>query len=407
MTEESLSVAELLARLQEAVVTAYPSPVWVRGEVSGFRRTSGGAAFFRLADPDVADTSLDVAARGRVMFEIDRVLGDVGLGSLRDGVGVKVRGTVGVDTRRSAIRLTLLEVDPAFTAGRLALDRAAVIARMAGDGSLVANKAHPIPLVPLRIGLVTSRGSAAHGDFTDQLRRSGYRFSVKTAHTSVQGDSAAQRVATALERFTPELVDMVALLRGGGSKLDLAVFDTETVARAVSRVPVPVITGIGHDMDRSVADEAASVMTKTPSAAGEWLVARVREFAGRIDTARSSIRAEATNALRRHHHLLRHTASDIAGGATALHRQSDLLDRLGSDITNVSRDVLARQLTMLNALAEWFSAVDVGATLRRGFAIVTRPDGKSVVRSVGEVSPGEPLLIRLDDGTVRVRVEVE
>lgn len=407
MTDRSLSVSELLFGLQEAVVTAYPTPVWVRGEVSGFRRTSGGAAFFRLADPDVADTSLDVAARGRVMAEIDRALGDVGLGALRDGVGVKVKGTVGIDTRRSTVRLTLLEVDPAFTAGRLALDRAAVIAKMAEDGSLAANKTHPIPLVPLRVGLVTSRGSAAHGDFTDQLRRSGYRFSVKTVHTSVQGDTAADRVAAALGRFTPDQVDMVALLRGGGSKLDLAVFDTETVARAVSRVPVPVITGIGHDMDRSVADEAASIVTKTPSAAGEWLVGRVRDFAGRIDTARSSIRAEATNALRRHHHLLRTAAADVAGGATALRRQSDLLDRMGSEVVTASRDVLTRERTMLNALREWFSAIDVEPTLKRGFAIVTRPDSITVVRSVAEVSPGERLLVRLGDGTFRVRVEEE
>ena len=407
MTDQSLSVSELLTGLQEAIVAAYPTSVWVRGEVSGFRRTSGGAAFFRLVDPDVAETSLDVAARGRVMAEIDRVLGDVGLGSLRDGVGVKVRGTVGVESRRSTIRLTLLEVDPAFTAGKLALDRAAVLAKMAQDGSLAANRTHAIPLVPLRVGLVTSRGSAAHGDFIDQLRRSGYRFSVKTAHTSVQGDAAAGRVAAALDRFGSEVVDMVALLRGGGSKLDLAVFDTEVVARAVSRVPVPVITGIGHDMDRSVADEAASVVTKTPSAAGEWLVGRVRDFAGRIDTARSSIRAESTNALRRHHHLLRSAASDISGGATALRRQSDRLERISTEIATASRDVLTRQRTLLKTLAEWFSAVDLEPTLKRGFAIVTRADEGSVVRSAAGLSPGERLLIRLSDGTVPVRVEEE
>jgi exodeoxyribonuclease VII large subunit len=407
VTERSFTVSELLVGLQEAVVMAYPTPVWVRGEVSGFRRTSGGAAFFRLADPEVADTSLDVAARGRVMSEIDRVLGESGLGSLRDGVGVKLKGTVGVDTRRSTVRLTLLDVDPAFTAGRLALDRADVLARMAADGSLPANGAHPLPLVPLRVGLVTSRGSAAHGDFMDQLRRSGYRFSVKIAHTSVQGDAAADRVAAALGRFSRDLVDVVALLRGGGSKLDLAVFDTETVARAVSRVPVPVITGIGHDMDRSVADEAASIVTKTPSAAGEWLVGRVNDFAARLETARTSIRAEATNALRRHHQLLRKAASDVSAGRTALHRQTDLLDRMATGVADVSRDVVSRQKALLEAFGDWFAAVDLEPTLQRGFAVVTREDGKSVVRSKSDVTRGERLLIRLADGTVPVIVDAE
>lgn len=402
MSAESLTVSELLAGLQQTVVTAYPTPIWVRGEVTGFRRTSGGAAFFRLADPEVADTSLDVAARGRVMAEVDRVLSSVGLGSLRDGVGVKVKGTIGVDARRSTVRLTLLEVDPAFTAGQIAIDRAAVIAKMSADGSLGANQSLPLPLVPLRVGLVTSRGSAAHGDFVDQLRRSGFRFSVKIVHTAVQGESAAEQVAAALGRFTPDVVDVVALLRGGGSKLDLAVFDTETVARAVSRVPVPVVTGIGHDQDRSVADEAASIVTKTPSAAGEWLVGRVKDYADRLDRARQSIRTEAGNALRRHHQLLRNAASDISGGATALRRQSDLLNRIRSEIASASRDLLTRQETMLSALGEWFSAVDVEPTLKRGFAIVTTEDGRTVIRSTSQVTPGEHLLIRLGDGTVRV-----
>lgn len=405
MNDRSLSVSELLIRLQEAVVTAYPAPVWIRGEVTGFRRTSGGAAFFRLADPDVDDTSLDVAARGRVMAEVDRVLADAGLGSLRDGIGVRIRGTVGVEARRSTVRLTLLEVDPAFTAGRLALDRAALIRAMTADGSLGANKTLPLPLVPLRVGLVTSRGSAAHGDFIDQLRRSGYRFAVKTTHTPVQGDGAPERVAAALGRFTADLVDVVALLRGGGSKLDLAVFDTEIVARAVSRVPVPVITGIGHEMDRSVADEAAAIATKTPSAAGEFLVARANDFARRLETARHFIRAEAGSALRRHRQLLRNAASDIAGGAAALRRQSDALTGIATDVAVASRDVLTRHRTMLQTLGDWFAAVDVEPTLRRGFAILLKDDETKVIKSVDDVRPGERLVIRLADGTVRVIAE--
>lgn len=405
--DRSLTVSELLGRLREVVVAAFPTPLWVRGEVIGYRRTSGGAAFFRLADPDVADTSLDVAARGRVMADVDRVLSEAGLGALRDGVAVRIRGTVGVEVRRSTVRLTLLEVDPTFTAGRLALDRAALVARMSADGSLAANKRHPIPLVPLRVGLVTSRGSAAHGDFVDQLRRSGYRFSVKTAHTSVQGDAAAERVAAALDRLGAEQVDVIALLRGGGSKLDLAVFDTETVARAVSRAPVAVITGIGHEMDRSVADEAAAIVTKTPSAAGEWLVARVADYAGRLETARHAIRTEAANAVRRHRQLLHRTAADVAGGAATLRRQEDAIGRLRSEIADYSRDVIRRQRTMLDALAEWFAAVDVESTLKRGFAILLRADGRTVVRSAGGVGAGERLLVRLADGTVRVEVEEE
>jgi exodeoxyribonuclease VII large subunit len=402
--EQSLTVSELLAAVQEVVVTAFPAPIWVRGEVTGFRRTSGGAAFFRLADPDVDNAALDVAGRGRVMAEIDRVLGETGLGRLGDGIEVRAKGTIGVEGRSSVVRLSLLEIDPTFTAGRLAIERAEVIKRITADGSIRANRSLPLPLVPLRVGLVTSRGSAAHGDFTDQLRRSGFRFTVKTAHVTVQGEEAPQRVATALSRFTPATVDMVALIRGGGSKLDLAVFDTETVARAVAGVGVPVIHGIGHEMDRTVADEAAAVAEKTPSAAGEWLVAQAKDFSDRLNTARHLMQREARSSLQRHQQLLRRTAADIAGGAAVLGRQRDLLDRLAADIVGASRRMLADQRTQLASLGQWFSAVDLERTLRRGFAIVTTADGQTVIKSVSQVASGDRLAIRLADGTVQVEV---
>ncbi len=403
MTDASLTVSELLARLQQVVVAEFPSPLWVRGEVTGYRRTSGGAAFFRLADPDVDASALDVSGRGRVMAEIDRILGDAGVGGLRDGVEVRVKGTVGVESRNSVVRLSLLQIDPAFTAGRLAIDRAEVMRRMTADGSLRANSLLPLPLVPLRVGLVTSRGSAAHGDFTDQLRRSSYRFAVKTYHVSVQGETAPDQVAGGLARFDADLVDMIALVRGGGSKLDLSVFDSETVARSVAAAPVPVITGIGHDMDRSVADEAAAVAEKTPSAAGEWLVTRVKDFADRLDRARAHIRREGHNALVRHRHILHKTAADIVGGASALRRQRDQLDRLRSDIAVASRRALEQQGAALDSMAAWFSAIDLDRTLRRGFSIVTTEAGM-VIKSTHQVSVGDRLVLRFADGTVRVEV---
>lgn len=400
---DSLTVSELLSRVQQVVVGEFPAPVWVRGEVTGYRRTSGGAAFFKLVDPEVDEAALDVAARGRVMAGIDHVLSETGLGGLRDGVEVRVRGTVGVERRNSVLRLSLLEIDPAFTVGRLAIDRAQVIRKMTADGSLAANRALPLPLVPLRVGLVTSRGSAAHADFIDQLRRSGYRFAIKTAHTAVQGETAPERVATALSRFGSQQVDMVALVRGGGSQLDLSVFDSETVARSISQAPVPVITGLGHDIDRTVADEAAALSEKTPSAAGEWVVNRVRDFADRLERARHAIRREGHNALQRHQHLLQRAAADISGGAAALHRQRDSLSRLRQDIATISRRVVADQQRLLTGFDDWFSAVALDRTLQRGFAIVTTSDGKNVVRSVSQVAPGDRLTIRLADGTVDVQ----
>jgi exodeoxyribonuclease VII large subunit len=404
VAEATLTVAGLLNTLDEAVGAAVPGPVWVRGEVSGFQRTSRGAAFFRLVDPEQPDNAVEVASSGRMMMTVTHALESAGVGALRSGIEVRVRATVGVRHNRGHIQLSLLEVDPSFTAGRLALDRDEVLRRLAGDGSLAANGRLDIPILPLRIGLVTSRGSAAHADFLDQIGRPGYRFSVRTVQAAMQGERAVSNLVQALTRLAGEDIDVAAVVRGGGSKLDLAAFDAEELGRAIAAMPVPVVTGIGHETDRTVADEAAAVSLKTPTAAAEWIVARVADYAGRLDTARHMIRDAARSAWDRGAIRLDHSASQLAGTRGVLRRQMDHVDNLEQGVEEGSRAGLQRHREHLAVLAEMFAAIGVEPTLRRGFAVVTRPDG-SVVRSAGELGVGDRVVVKLADGSVPMVVE--
>lgn len=405
MTDKTFTVSELLGEIDRAIASTVPGPIWVRGEVSGLRRTSGGAAFFRLADAELDEAALEVSARGRVIFDIDKQLDATGVGALKDGVELRARGVVVIDHKQSRIRLSLLEIDPAFTAGRLAMLRAEVLRKLSADGSLEANGLLPLPLVPQRIGLVTSRGSAAHADFMDHLRSSPFRFEVRTAHTIVQGEGAGQAVARSVSRVGREPIDVIALIRGGGSKLDLAAFDSEVVGRAIAQAPVPVVTGIGHEIDRTVADEAAAVYQKTPTAASEWLVSAVTDFAGRVNSARQHIRLEAR-------HCVERLDGELTGLATALRGTRALLDqhnvRLGhlrDGIIDSARTVLSNETRLVNSLSEWFSTVGVDQTLKRGFALVTTDDGRRVIRSMDQLAPGDRAVVRFADGTVPVIVE--
>lgn len=404
VTPDTLTVAELLTRVESALSAAFPGVVWVRGEISGYRRTSRGAAFFRMADPSSDGQVVDVAARGRIMYDIERALDAAGVGALRDGIEVRIRATVGLDTARSMLRLSMLDVDPEFIAGRLGLDRAATLRKLTADGTLAANSRLPLPLVPLRVGLVTARGSAAHADFLHQLAASGYRFSVLTAHAAMQGESAPTQVAAALALLDARDVDVVALVRGGGAKLDLAAFDTETVGRAVGAMSVPVVTGIGHEVDDSVADAAAAVAVKTPTAAGEWLVARVGDFAARVDTARRLIADEARAAVRRAGGGLDQAAAVLGGVRGHLARQHDLLQHLNTSIASEARRSITTQTTRLDALAEVIGSLGPESALRRGFALVTDDSG-AVVRSRENLSTGQRISLRFIDGTVTATVE--
>ncbi len=348
--------------------------------------------------------AVEVAARGRVMSEIDQSLGSAGVGTLRSGIEVRLEATVGLRSGSSLVQLTLLRVDPDFIAGRLAIDRDEILRKLKSDGSLVANSQLPMPLVPLRVGLVTSRGSAAHQDFLNSLARPDYRFNVKTVHAEMQGEMSTDRVVTALQRLAREDVDVAVVVRGGGSKLDLAAFDAESVARAVAGMPVPVITGIGHETDRSVTDEVAAIAEKTPTAAAEWLVARVGEFARRVDVARTSIRDLARESIEQTSLRLDRTAAQLAGTRGALRRQTDDLGYIALGVAEQSRNAVKRQDALLESFGELTSSLGLERTLKRGFALMTDEEGKAV-RSTRSVAPGDRVAVQLADGKVWARVE--
>src|SRR5260370_3043889 len=165
-------------------------------------------------------------------------------------------------------------IDPVFTAGALAASRDRVLRQLEAEGLLRANAVHELPEVPLRIGLVTSVASAAYHDFLDELDASGFAFRVGVCDVRVQGANAPRRVVWALRRLAriAPALDAVVLVRGGGSRADLAPFDSDDVARALAAISLPVLTGIGHEIDRSGADEVADNAHMTPPAADPVLV---------------------------------------------------------------------------------------------------------------------------------------
>jgi exodeoxyribonuclease VII large subunit len=338
------------------------------------------------------------------MAEIDHELNSVGVGSLRAGIEVRIEATVGVRRGSSLVQLSLLRVDPEFIAGRLAVDREEVLRRLKAEGLLDLNARLPLPLVPLNVGLVTSRGSAAHADFLNHLRSPGYRFRVSTVEATMQGETSPEQVVRGLDRLSREPLDVVTIVRGGGSKLDLAAFDNETVGRQIAAMPVPVVTGIGHETDRSIADEVAAVAEKTPTAAAGWLVARVAEYARRIDTARDAIRDESLKSIGRTASNLNHLAAQLSGSREVLRRQQDQLSHLAVGVAERSREGLKHQTGLVESLGGLIATMGLEPTLRRGFAVVTRPDG-SPVREAASLAEGDPVVVRMADGKVRMTVE--
>jgi exodeoxyribonuclease VII large subunit len=169
-------------------------------------------------------------------------------------------------------------------------------------------------------------------------------------------------------------------------------------------MPVPVVTGIGHETDRSIADEVAAVAEKTPTAAAGWLVARVAEYARRIETARDAIRDESLKSVGRTTSNLNHLAAQLSGSREVLRRQQDQLAHLAVGVAERSREGLKHQSGLVESLGGLIATIGLEPTLRRGFAVVTRPDG-SPVREAASLTEGDRVVVRMADGKVRMTVE--
>lgn len=405
-----LTVAELAELVGEGIGALFPGDLWVEGQVSNLHHARSGHAYFDLVEPVDQPGAAPTALFSVTLWKgnrpgIERTLAAAGGLALEDDLVLRLRADLRFYAPRGRLQLNMTAVDPAFTLGQLAAERDRLLRALADDGLLDRNAGLSIPLPPLRVGLVTSVGSAAHADFATELERSGVGFTLLERDTRVQGEGSALDVAEGLRVVASHRPDVIALVRGGGSATDLAAFDAEVVARTIAALDVPVLTGIGHEVDRSVADEVAHTAHKTPTACAAAIVAAAR---GVLDDLRGlgaaivvAARRSLDDAAVRGDHLTGRLRQ--AAGAT-LTRQGDRLDVLQARLRRSTGIVAARHGDRLDGLEARLRILDPAAILARGWSITRTSDGE-LVRSVSDVASGEALRTRLGDGTVASTVD--
>ncbi|MFL6205449.1 MAG: exodeoxyribonuclease VII large subunit [Acidimicrobiales bacterium] len=446
--EPTFSVTELSDRIGNAMRATFRDEVWVRGEIRDLSRARSGHVYFTLTDPE-GDACLGVMLSSAKKNVVNDMLVRAG-GTVRmtDGTDVRIRGRLDWYSPRGQLQLRMTAIDPAYTLGQLEVARAELLARLQAEGLLERNGLLSLPVAPLCVGLVTSEGSAAEADFVDELRRSGFAFRVLLADARVQGFDAPRSLATAIRMLATHPIDVLAVVRGGGARTDLAAFDDEAVARAIAACRVPVLTGVGHEVDSSIADEVAHTAAKTPTACAQLLVSRVGELSSALEAAWAAIAERGARAVRRHDERLIVHARQLARGTrvaldgsgmrldavahrsrratlTGLDRAAHRLDGHRGRMIGAARSHLRAAEVLVaagerrvahrapRALAEGERALDaVEARLRtldpdlalaRGWSITRRGDGQ-VVRSPADVGPGDALVTRVAGGEVRSTV---
>jgi exodeoxyribonuclease VII large subunit len=435
-TDQTLTVSELGDIVRLALEAAMPYGVWVEGEIRGISRSRNGHVYFDLVEPAETSGEAPLATLPVVLFResrdrVNRVLKRHGDPiRMTDGVRIRVQGVVDYYSPQGRMQLRMSAIDPTFTLGVLAAEREALLRELSDSRLLRANASRRMPAVPLRIGLVTSLGSAAHADMITVFERSEFAFTLVEVDTPVQGLGAERRIAAAIRTVCDASVDIVLIARGGGSKTDLAVFDHPDVAHAIAHAPVPVFSGVGHDIDRSVADEVAHTAHTTPTAAAQAVVTVVSAWLGRlaeretavvhrsrraiaasdhrVDLLRRSIAGSTISALLRAEHRLAGDSARLGRSAQRVDaRALAQLDRAVARIDVAQRHALRAADHRVVAAAAQVRALDPALALARGWSITRNGDGR-VMRSIVDAVAGDTLTTQVADGSVTSTIsEVE
>ncbi|MGZ4693918.1 MAG: exodeoxyribonuclease VII large subunit, partial [Acidimicrobiales bacterium] len=392
MDEPTFRVSELTDAVQLALDVCFPDEVWVQGEISSLKRSAAGHVYFQLIEPGEAGApplaQIAVTLFAKARAEVNATLRGGGGIRMTDGVEIRIRGRLGLYGPQGRLQLRMSAIDPEYTLGRLAGDREQLLQALQAEGLLARNGQLRVAPRPVVVGLATSAGSAAEADFLHELAVSGLAWEVVAVDCRVQGADAERSIVAGLWALAAHPVEVIALVRGGGARTDLATFDGGLVAREIAATAVPVLTGIGHEIDSSVADQVAHTACKTPTACAAHLVARARGFHDRADQIWAEIAEQARQRLDVESRLLA-----TQGGATA---RVALAAVVGADqvVTQAGRRLALSADRATEHAALRLASVDarVGAldprrALERGWSITRRDDG-TLVRSSAELTPG-------------------
>lgn len=391
-----LSVGELTARIKDVLEAEFPV-VWVTGEISDLARPHSGHCYLTLKD---AEAQLPAviwrSTASRVRF------------NLHDGLAVICRGHLEVYAPRGRYQLIIEAIEPRGI-GALELALRQLHEKLAKEGLFDPARKRPLPRLPRRIAVVTSPTGAALHDFLEMLRRRWRLCDVLVVPVRVQGDGAAAEIAAAIDlvnRLRVE-VDCLVVTRGGGSLEDLWAFNEEVVVRAIAASRIPVVSGVGHEIDVTLADLAADVRALTPSDAAQ----RVAPSADEVARALQQLRLRLSAVLRARVRAARDRLSGLAARRvlsrpmSLVHDRARRLDELESRLARAARHRFQAAKTRAESLDARLESLSPLAVLGRGYSLTRRAADGRLVRDAEELAPGDALLTRFARGEALSRVE--
>jgi exodeoxyribonuclease VII large subunit len=425
------TLSELNTTIKATLELAFPESVWVVAEISEIRHNSKGHCYLELVEREEEETIAQIRANiwaytfRNLASKFEQATGE----TLKQGMKVLLQVNVTFH-EVYGLSLNVKDIDPTYSLGEMARKKREVIERLTKESLINLNKQIPLPLVPQRIAVISSATAAGYGDFIDHIDDNpyGYKIFYTLYQSLMQGQEAETSIIAALKKIRGhiKLHDAVAIIRGGGSQIDLSCFDTYSLAVEVAKFPLPVITGIGHERDDTVVDMVAHTKLKTPTAVAEFLISGMSSFEERLLDAQSTLVNRAKELLREENHRLQylmqqfqHIVRDRFNGEinrieTALHRLIyGTTQTINGNNNKLKLDVnrLVSGLRILfqehkNKIKHFDQAIrllDPINVLKRGYSVTYLSE--KAIKDSSELQTGDIIRTKVYKGSVNSKVE--
>ncbi len=406
---EAYSLFDLNEYIRRVLALNFTEPVWIICEINEVNYSRGHYYLDLVQKSELND---QIIAQAQAMLwakdfiQLRRKLGSVVETALQEGLQIRMAVRVQFH-ERYGLKLQIEDIDPAFSLGQIALRRRQIIAQLQQEGLLHRNKQLTLPRVVQRLAVVSSRTAAGLQDFAQHLQNNpyGYRFHTRLFHTAMQGNAVEKELKQALLQIHqhPEAFDAVVILRGGGSKLDLAAFDSLELSRQIASFPLPVLTGIGHDIDETVVDLVAHQALKTPTAVADFLIENLMYFEQALLEAQELLSRIARQRLHRSQLQLQGIQQQLRYLISGKSRENQLiLQQLQQRLAFAARQHLKSANDFLQHQEAQIHLLSPQVALNRGYSLLLKDE--KIVRSTAEVHIGDVIIHQLRDGRIQSTV---
>ena len=383
---QHISLSQLQGRIAIALADALPLPVWVCAEVADIKINASGHCYIELIEKNEKTGATEAQARATIWrSQVQSTVGRFERESgqrLTKGMKILFKATVSHHAVYG-MSLQIQQIDALHTLGDMERRRQQTIEQLQKDGVWDLNRGHQMPIVVQRVAVISSATAAGYQDFMMELSRSNYAIQTELFEAIMQGERCDESVVAALYAIAEraEEFDAVAIIRGGGSTGDLECFNSYHLAFAVTQMPLPVLTGIGHDKDTSVTDMVAHTMLKTPTAVAQWIDQQAANFDGALEYCAVTLR-------------------DICRQTT--HKATLRLEQMATDVRHLVERTLQGEAQKLDGLATLVANFAPERIFRLGYAIA-RKEGKALA-SVEGVEVGDTIEVAMADGKLNAKV---